>query len=362
LDGRSRCGIAGLGRGERASWRAIDAELLSGRAWLDREIPEPDFLLGELLTTTSRVLLIGPTGLGKTNFLVALGLAIADGRGFLHWRGSGKARRVLYVDGEMSCRLAKRRLIDAARRHGGMPAAFFFLSREDFPNLDPLNDEKGQRFVEGIIAAIDGVDLAIFDNVQALLSGDMKEEEPWQQILPWVRDLTRRGIGQVWAHHTGHDATHGYGTKTREWQLDTVTLMEQIERPEADIAFQIRFTKARERSPENRTDFDPAIVTLANDRWASERGEATRKPVARDRALTLLIDTVARAGTIPPACAYIPPDTPVVTLGQWRRACEAGCISEGDEKAARKAFERAAKRLLEQGLIGKHDLFVWPAR
>jgi len=32
---------------------AIDIDLLSGLKWLDREIPEPDFLLGELLSTTS---------------------------------------------------------------------------------------------------------------------------------------------------------------------------------------------------------------------------------------------------------------------------------------------------------------------
>jgi hypothetical protein len=79
-----------------------------------------------------------------------------------------------------------------------MPPTFFFLNREDYP-LDPLNSEAGQKFVDGTIAAIGGADLLILDNVQALLSGDMKEEEPWQQTLPWIRDLTRRGIGQIWA-------------------------------------------------------------------------------------------------------------------------------------------------------------------
>ena len=33
--------------------------------------------------------------------------------------------------------------------------------------------------------------------VQALLAGDMKEEVPWRQTLPWVWDLTRREIAQV---------------------------------------------------------------------------------------------------------------------------------------------------------------------
>jgi AAA domain len=52
--------------------------------WLNRELPEIDHLLGELMSTTSRVLLIGPTGLGKTNFCLALAAHLAAGRNFLH--------------------------------------------------------------------------------------------------------------------------------------------------------------------------------------------------------------------------------------------------------------------------------------
>jgi hypothetical protein len=342
---------------------AIDIAFLTD--WLIRDIPEPDFLLGEVLSTSSRVEIIGPTGLGKTNFLTALSIALADGHDFLHWRGCGTARRVLYVDGEMSRRLAKKRLVDAVRRHGRMPPTFFFLNGEDFPDMPPLNSEKGQKFIDAVIETVGGIDIIVFDNIQSLLSGDMKDEEPWQQTLPWVRDLTRRSIGQAWVHHTGHDETHGYGTKTREWQLDTVGLMERVDRPGLDIGFKLSFSKCRERSPDNRADFEPAIITLVNDQWLSEKGgniSGAKKRQAKDRALTLLIDAVARHGTIPPACEYIPPDTSVVTVGLWRAACAAGCISEGDERANRKAFERSAKKLLELELIGKHELFVWPVR
>jgi hypothetical protein len=37
-------------------------------------------------------------------------------------------------------------------------------------------------------------------------------------------------------------------------------LMETIERPEADIAFSLKFTKARERTPDNRADFEAAVI------------------------------------------------------------------------------------------------------
>jgi hypothetical protein len=195
---------------------AFDPRPLTVRAWLDKEITAPEFVLGELLSTTSRAEIIALTGLGKTNFTMALGFAIADGSPFLHWRTAEGPHRVLFIDGERSRRLVKRRIKDAVRWHGGVPDTFYLLNREEIPDLLPLNTEAGQRLIDGVIDAIGGIDFTIFDNVQSLLAGDMKEEASWEQTLPWIRDLTRREIGQAWIHHTGHDEAHGYGTKTRE--------------------------------------------------------------------------------------------------------------------------------------------------
>ena len=110
-------------------------------------------------------------------------------------------------------------------------------SREDAENLPPLNTPEGQAFIERLIEHLGGVDFIVFDNVMSLLGGDMKDEESWKQTLPWVLSLTRRNIGQLWVHHTGHDESRGYGTKTREWQMDTVLHMEKIERPDSDVSF-----------------------------------------------------------------------------------------------------------------------------
>jgi AAA domain len=341
---------------------AFDPREMTVAAWLSRDIAPPDFLLGEILSTTSRCALIAPTGLGKTNFTMAFSFAVADGAPFLHWRAGEGPRRVLFIDGEMSRRLMRRRLEDAVRRHGGIPDNFRVLNREQFPGLPPLNSEAGQCYIDRAIEAIGGVDLVIFDNIQSLLAGDMKDEEPWEQTLPWVRDLTRREIGQLWVHHTGHDETHGYGSKTREWQLDTVALLERVERPEADIAFRISFSKARERAPENRADFEPALIVLAGDEWTSERSASAGKPQARARVLALLVDAIAQHGEIPPANTSIPPHTPCVEEDLWRRCCERGCISEGSPDAAGRAFRRAAKALLANGLIGKSAPWVWAVR
>lgn len=293
---------------EAKRWRdyqdQVHAELLAGPPkdtqtlalpdWLDRDIPEPDFLLGAWLTTTSRVLIVGPTGLGKTMFGLAVALAMTSNVNFLHWI-SGRRCRVLYVDGEMSRRLMKRRLTDAARHAGTRPEFLTVLSKEDFDDMPPLNEPEGQKWMDNFLELNGPFDLAIFDNIQALLVGDMKDEEQWAKVLPWVRSLTRRAIGQIWFHHTGHDETKSYGSKAREWQMDTVILMERVETPGADLSFALKFTKARERTPENRQDFEPLTMSLQGDAWAFTQTVTPRTPLGLNQRTVLGILTDAGA-------------------------------------------------------------------
>jgi hypothetical protein len=344
------------------------------KSWINRDIPPLDPLLGDMLTTTTRMMLVAPTGLGKTNIALAMAVAVALGRDFMHWRGAGRPRRVLYVDGEMSQRLMKQRIMDAARREdlseeslAALQANLFVVNHADF-DLQPLNTTAGQKFIDELIAHLGRrFDLVVFDNIQALTIGDPLDPAECQQVLPWAKTLTNRQIGQLWIHHTGHDESHAYGPKLREWQFDSVALLERVERPEADIAFKTNFLKARERTPDNRADFDEAFVTLANDTWSSERrGEQSRaKRPAPDRVFELLQDEIVRHGTIPPFNGLVPSNTPCVKEEWWRQRCKHGCISDGDPDpvkkgaADRQAFYRAAKKLLDGGIIGKCDEWIW---
>ena len=107
---------------------------------------------------------------------------------------------------------------EAATRHGSVPDNLLLVYRHDFPDMPPPNAEVGQRYVNNLIDQAAGIEFIILDNIQSLLVGDMKEEDSCAATLHWVRYLTRQSIGQLWVHHTGHDVTRGYGSKTREWQ------------------------------------------------------------------------------------------------------------------------------------------------
>lgn len=338
------------------------AAQISVSAWLDRQIELPDFLLGELLSTTSRVLLIGPTGLGKTLFAMELAFALAQGRPFLHWR-AGRPCRVLYIDGEMPGRLIKERLAGAVARWGAAPDGLFVLARDDIEEMPPLNTPAGQRFVDDFIALLGGVDFVVFDNIQALLNGNMKEEDAWQEVQPWLLKLTRKRIGQLWIHHTGHDEGHGYGTKTREWQMGTVILMRRVERPEADATFKIEFTKTRERTPQNRRDFEPVVATLSGDKWSAERvTNRAAQPAAHNRLLTLLDRALQKEGVVVQDHAIIPPGTRCVeeqVLRETWIAAERERDPHLKRGSATTSFGRAREKLVADGAVGRSGPWLW---
>jgi integrase len=108
-------------------------------------------------------------------------------------------------------------------------------SREDIPNFRPLNTPEGQGWTNALIDKVGGVDLIILDNIMSLTVGDMKDPEPWQQTIPWALSLTRRHVGQIWIHHTGHDETRSYGDKSREWQMDTVAHQQRQDDQKRDL-------------------------------------------------------------------------------------------------------------------------------
>lgn len=262
-------------------------EFLAIENWTKREIPPADCLLGDLVTTTTRMFLVGSTGLGKT--LLALGMAcgMASGRGFLHWR-SDRAARVLYIDGEMPEELIKARSIDALRRvDGSRPKGQLFIFARDseekfatlFPKLPrfaPLNTAEGQDFISKLIEALGGVDVVVFDNVMSLISGDQKDEVPWSETLPLVSKLTAERVGQIWADHTGHNRDRQYGSSTKAWRFDAVGIMAALpdgEKDPREVAFTLSFEapgKARRRTPDNWRDFETHTIRLNEDEWSSE--------------------------------------------------------------------------------------------
>jgi hypothetical protein len=198
----------------------------------------------------------------------------------------------------MSRSLFKRRIEDVVRRLGCHPDTLFCVSSEDLKNFPPLNTPEGMAYLNARLSDIGGVDFIEFDNVMALIQGDQKDELGWTQVLPLVNALTERRIGQLWIHHTGHDASRGYGTKTREWRMDTVIHLTAVERAASDICFQFEFRKARERTPESRADYQDVTIALVEDKWLGTVGINQGKPSPAEAKMLEAFDDLVKDGKV----------------------------------------------------------------
>ena len=235
-------------------------------AWLKKEIPPRDYLMGTVMCTTSRWMIYAPTGLGKTLFALNMATAIAAGKDFLNWKG-GRPCRVLYIDGEMPRETFKERTQQVANLYGEN-AQVFGLNRDslqaDSEDIPPLNNDEGQAWLERQIDLYQP-NVIIFDSIMCLLSGDMKEEESWEPVKKLMKSLTNRYIAQIWVHHTGHAEGRSYGSNTREWELDTVL---RLDRPKDNgEGFVLNFTKHRLRTHLNSEEFMPIQCALTQDGW-----------------------------------------------------------------------------------------------
>jgi len=168
--------------------------------------------------------------------------------------------------------LMQARLREACRRLGAAPQGLVVVSRDREPGMPPLDTEEGQRWLDFYIEEHGPFDLVVFDNLRALTSGNLIGPAVWQAMQEWTRDLTTRRIGQIWVHHTGHDASHSYGDQSRQWGMDSVIKLSPIAHPQTDIAFALKFEKKRNCTPDNRADFATAQVQLLGDQWQTSEG------------------------------------------------------------------------------------------
>jgi hypothetical protein len=79
----------------------LSSFLLAASDLLKLDLPERDWLIDRLISTSSLSMVYAERGLGKTWFVLSLALAVVKGENFLDYQVN-RPWHVLYVDGEMS--------------------------------------------------------------------------------------------------------------------------------------------------------------------------------------------------------------------------------------------------------------------
>src|ERR1700731_1215075 len=115
------------------------------------DIPAREMLLDPILPAKGLMMIHARRGGSKTFLSLAIGLAVAAGTSILRW-STPKARRVLYIDGEMAMADLQRRV--AALKVGiGVEICndHFRLLTADYTDVPNLATDAGQRALDPLL-------------------------------------------------------------------------------------------------------------------------------------------------------------------------------------------------------------------
>lgn len=256
---------------ERASEHAEAAAPLVARPiaeLLAAVYPPAEYVLEPILTHPGLMMVYGPTGVAKTYFCLALGLAISGGHNALKYRPE-RARGVLYIDGELGNRALQERLRKLMAGHEFRPDRFYTISRDDQAGglIPDLNDAVSQtRFLASIP---EDVEVVILDNLSTLTSSAGGQEsnawESWDAMQALLLQLRRRGFSVIVVHHANKGGTQQSGTERKVHIMDTVVSLRRHENADGQAPgyteIEVHITKGRNLPPGH---VEPYIATLAS--------------------------------------------------------------------------------------------------
>jgi hypothetical protein len=228
---------------------------------LSRELPEREMILAPWLPAQGLAMLFAGRGIGKTHLALSIAWTVATGADFLGWKAP-KARKVLYVDGEMPATVMQERLRAVATPDHAAGLANMQLVTPDLQpeGMPDLAKAAGHSAIEPLL---NGVDLVVLDNLSSLLrSGEENEASDWAAMQGWLLDLRRRGVSVLIVHHAGK-AGKQRGTSKREDVLDTVVALRRPDdyRASEGARFTVHFEKARGIFGPEAEPFEAALST-----------------------------------------------------------------------------------------------------
>jgi AAA domain len=148
---------------------------LTGAALLKKEFPPRDVIFDPWIPEKGLVMVHAERGIGKTWLATTIAYAVAAGGDFLKW-GAPKARKVLYIDGEMPGSVIKDRfaaIVNNADFEAPEDNLIFLASDIQQDGLPDLSDPGQQPFFD---AYIDGVDLIVVDNLSTICRSNRENE------------------------------------------------------------------------------------------------------------------------------------------------------------------------------------------
>lgn len=200
----------------KAEWLAhFDKATCPSSGLAQFAIPAREPILGQWFKQGDLGFIFGARGLGKTWLAMHIARQCAEGGSVADWKAQ-KARRVLYVDGEMP-------LDGIGARDAALTTApadgMFYLQHEALFHLTGMvlnltNPSVQAALLERCLR--EKTEILILDNLSCLFTGIKENDaDAWEQVLPWLLDLRRHRIAVIFIAHAGRNGFMR-GTSRRE--------------------------------------------------------------------------------------------------------------------------------------------------
>lgn len=242
---------------EESKQTDLEAALLDGNAFLQIDTPpKQEIISGMGIHTQELGMIAAQTGVGKTQVGLSIAVSVATGTPCIYqdWTVP-KARRVLYVDGEMSPADMKERLKGFGKNRNLENLTLLSHAQLAATGTERLliNDLQGQARFDGLLRKLENQDrapeLIVFDNLSSLAPGDENDNAEQSILLSWLVNLRARGYTVILIHHCGKN-NQQRGASRREDFLDFSIKLDPPETPTSEGAeFTLKFVKTRGKKP-----------------------------------------------------------------------------------------------------------------
>lgn len=236
-----------------------EMRLISAAKFVHLEVPRRKNHWGRLIQSNQTGMLFGPRGRGKTWVALSIAISISTGVLFLG-RKPRRARRVIYLDGEMDLFTLRQRILSLCRSFNvDPPDNLKLFTPEAFTDLLPsINTPEGQRAIDEMIGT--DWDVIFIDNYSAW-SGDGRETaEAWAPMMRWMLGHKRAGRTVIVIHHTGKTGKQR-GSSSHEDALDWSVALKPVDDVAGDGALRFNLVWEKSRHLAN-TEVQPIAATL----------------------------------------------------------------------------------------------------